>query len=369
MPIRQDSWLTSLLAAGPSPPHLLAREVYLLRLLCLAARAQVWYIVFSVVIHIFERTILSDGTLRCFFQADDAGLHADVTEGIVSCLGKGPLAGVGVIMGAPHDARAVALLAARGDIALTAHLNLLEGFAVAPPRRIPELVGKDGRFCHSLASLTAGLYWPGRGKKALLRAVETEFRAQIERFSSLTSGLPLRLDSHLHIHALPPLRPMLRRLIQEYRPSYLRVPAELFHLPRVCAAEQAAGQARRALLACWASPLRRLLADEGIATSNFFVGAFASGALTLDKLRVSLQAVSQANANRGGGEALVEIMTHPGGIAPDAKVHADAAIRPGYRGFYTSRARAAERQLLTSPTLGGMLRLMNVTPYFPAALA
>ena len=143
--------------------------------------------------------------MRCFFQADDAGLSAGVTDGIISCLDRGPLAGVGIIMGATHDAGAGALLAARKDIALSVHLNLLEGRAVAPSRLIRPLVGEDGRFCHSLGSLAAELFFSGRKKKRLLQAIETEFRAQIERFAAFAPERPLRLDSPLHVHVLPPL--------------------------------------------------------------------------------------------------------------------------------------------------------------------
>jgi predicted glycoside hydrolase/deacetylase ChbG (UPF0249 family) len=296
--------------------------------------------------------------VRCFFQADDGGLSAGVTDGIISCLGRGPLAGVGVIMGAPHDAGAIALLAARKNIALSVHLNLLEGHAVASPQLIPQLAGKDGRFCHSLGTLAAELFFSGR-KKQLIRAIETEFRAQIERFLAFAPERPLRLDSHLHVHVLPPLRSLLLALVREYRVRYVRVPAERFHLPAVSPPGQIMGHARRSLLACWAFPLYSLLAAEGVASSDFFVGAFASGRMTLDKLRASLRAVSRKGTSRNS----IEIMVHPGGLAAGEK---PAAVRERYRGFYTADARAAERNLLVSPALMAMLESLGVVPYFPA---
>jgi predicted glycoside hydrolase/deacetylase ChbG (UPF0249 family) len=297
--------------------------------------------------------------VRCFFQADDGGLSAGITDGIISCLGRGPLAGVGIIMGAPHDARAVSLLAARENIALSVHLNLLEGHAVAPLRLIPPLVGKDGLFRHSLGSLAAELFSPGRKKKRLLQAIETEFRAQIERFIALAPERPLRLDSHLHVHVLPPLRSLLLGLVREYRASYVRVPAELFHLPAAPLLRQVMGHARRSLLARWAFPLYHLLAAEGVASSDFFVGAFASGFMTLDRLRASLRAVSRKGTSRSS----IEIMVHPGGLAAGEN---PAAVREQYRGFYAADARTAERNLLVSPALTDMLASLGAVPYFPA---
>ncbi|MDR2574402.1 MAG: ChbG/HpnK family deacetylase [Desulfovibrio sp.] len=297
--------------------------------------------------------------MRCFFQADDGGLCAGVTEGIVSCLDRGPLAGVGIIMGAPHDAEAAALLGTREHIALTIHLNLLEGRPAAPPRRIPSLAGKDGCFHHSLATLAAELFFGGRTRKNLFNSIEMEFRAQIERFRALLPGRPLRLDSHLHVHVLPPLRPLLRILIREYGVSYVRVPAELFHIPAAPPAEQIAGQTRRALLAAWASPLRALLEAEGVRSGDFFVGAFASGRMTLDKLRASLLAVRR----KGAGGETVEIMVHPGGLRSGE----EADVKPAYRGFYASAARETERNMLASPALPALLESLNMIPYFPGA--
>jgi predicted glycoside hydrolase/deacetylase ChbG (UPF0249 family) len=300
--------------------------------------------------------------VRCFFQADDGGLSHGITNGIMACLDKGPLAGVGVIMGAPHDAQAVALRA-RDNIALSVHLNLLEGRPVANPETIGPLIGKDGRFIHTLGTLARDLFLAGRAKQRLLRAIETEFRAQIERFISLAPERPLRLDSHLHIHVLPPLRPLLLALIREYRADYVRVPAEIFHLPAASPLEQATGQARRALLACWASPLYPLLAAEGVATSGFFAGAFAGGAMTLKKLEVVLRAVLRRAATEPEKNT-VEIMVHPGGLEAGEEAR---AVNASYRGFYASRARAAEREMLTSPALSAMLASLGVVPYFPAA--
>ncbi|MDR2744152.1 MAG: ChbG/HpnK family deacetylase, partial [Desulfovibrio sp.] len=170
----------------------------------------------------------------------------------------------------------------------------------------------------------------------------------------------LRLDSHLHVHVLPPLHSLLLALVREYRACYVRVPAELFHLPAASPLEQVMGHARRSLLARWAFPLYSLLAAEGVAGSDFFVGAFASGLMTLGKLRDSLRAVLR----KGTSRSCIEIMVHPGGLAAGEN---PAAFRAQYRGFYTADARAVERNLLVSPALTDMLESLGVVPYFPAA--
>jgi len=283
--------------------------------------------------------------VRCFLHADDCGITRSATNDILECLDKGPLGSAGILTGGAFAAEAFAALAARPGVQAGAHLNLLEGRSTAPAAALPDLIGPDSLFRHSLASLWAALSLsPPGGRKRLLSQIRTEFSAQIDMFRSRLPALPLRLDGHLHIHALPPLRELLRELLREYCPAYVRVPLEPPHSAPAPPGLKIGGGLRRALLACWSGPLAALLDAEGVPHNRFLVGAFASGSLTFPRLRASLAAV-RAMASPGD---LVEIMVHPGGLAPGEKA---PEIRKAHRAFYASSGRRAEKSLLLSPEL------------------
>lgn len=261
------------------------------------------------------------------------------------------------MMGGEYAKEALAALAQRPHVMAAVHLNLLEGAPVAPPADIPELVGQDGLFRFGLLQLSAMLCTLGpRRKKRLLNNIRTEFSAQIDLFRTLLPNAPLRLDGHLHIHALPLLGGVLRELIHEYPISYVRVPGELPHKAPAPLPLRVGGSLRRGLLSFWAGFLRRLLEQEGIAHSAFFVGAFASGHLTLPRLQASLDAIRQV----AGPEDSVEIMVHPGGLAPGEKA---SQLKEAYRGFYTSPAREVEKTLLLSPELRQIMGAPLIAPH------
>ena len=283
--------------------------------------------------------------MRCFFHADDCGLTQGITESILACLDAGPLSSTSVMMGGAYAKEALDALAQRPQAVAAVHLNLLEGAPVAPPAAIPELVGRDGLFRFGLLHLCAMLCTLApRRKKRLLNDIRTEFSAQIDLFRSALPNAPLRIDGHLHVHALPLLRGVLQGLISDYPISYIRVPGELRHKAPAPLALQLAGSLRRELLTLWAKSLRLFLQQHGIAHNQFFVGAFASGQMTLPRLQASLEAVRHV----AGPEDIVEIMVHPGGLAPGENA---PHLKNAYRGVYSSAARDVEKKLLLSPEL------------------
>ncbi len=336
--------------------------------------------------------------MRCLPVADDCGISPGITRAILRGIDSGALRGTSILAGGANTLEAALALAARRRGMATPpeigiHLNLLEGNASAPARDIPLLADERGIFRHSLASLWAALAFSSRRKKeALLTQVEREFSAQIECVQSLlcpnipeedtsaaNNGIvppgevhapggsarrapatpPLYLDGHLHVHALPALRPVLESLLQRYSVARVRVPREPRFLPPVPLALCITGTLRRELLSFWSGPLRALLRRYGVTVPDFFLGAFCSGSMTLPRLRAGLARV-RALARRD--DALVEIMLHPGEQAP---VDTNA---PGlsYAAFYRSPAREAEARMLFSAEYHHLMRLYDSCWPLPA---
>jgi predicted glycoside hydrolase/deacetylase ChbG (UPF0249 family) len=305
--------------------------------------------------------------VRVVLHADDCGLGRGISEDILFCLKSGPLNSTTLMTGGEYAAEAASALNAVPGIRVSLHLNLLEGRPTAPPASVAPLVDGNGFFRYGLGELCVSLHLlPPRRKKALLSAVRTEFSAQADWFLSRVrlgrepaNSLPppLRLDGHLHVHAVPLLQDVLRAVIREYRPEYVRLPLEPRHLPPAPLRLLLAGGLRREVLAVWAVSLRRLLDAEGIGYNRFLSGVFAGGCLTLPRLRASLAAVRRETGRDAGG--ILEIMCHPGGLGPDETC---AAVKPSFRAFYLSPARAAEKAMLLSPELPALLADMGFVP-------
>lgn len=288
-------------------------------------------------------------TMYCLPLADDCGVSERNVLAIMRCLDAGALKGASVMANGAGVALAAAMLGDRlrdnPDIRVGVHLNLFEGRCVAPPHAIPLLADSEGNFRYSLGKLLLSLplYSPAR-KTALAAQAALEWRAQVDVLRDLLCAaanqedVPLYLDGHQHVHAIPALRPALAEVLDTYRFVHVRVPEETRYRCPTPPTLFLAGHLRRELLASWGRSLRRFLRSRGIAAPDFFVGAFASGRLTPEHLEAGLAAISSMT----GDGTLVEIMVHPGG-APD--MPGTCSFAP----FYHAPERIAEETMLLSP--------------------
>ena len=92
------------------------------------------------------------------------------------------------------------------------------------------------------------------------------------------------------------------------------------------------------------------LRERSVDTTAAFVGVLATGAMTLEHVRASLEYL-----RRTGASGTVEILFHPGRARPDeAWLWKD---RPDLEAFYRSANRDREAELLCSDALGDLLRV------------
>ncbi|RME58675.1 ChbG/HpnK family deacetylase, partial [Candidatus Parcubacteria bacterium] len=118
-----------------------------------------------------------------------------------------------------------------------------------------------------------------------------EWHAQIRR--AVEAGIrPMHLNSHKHVHVLPPLVEGVCRLAHEFAIPYVRLPLEPLRVAiRRPAAFLVWGMARMS---------RPYLEESGLAFSAVFYGVAFSGGMTLERL---------ADALSMGPS--VEVMVHP----------------------------------------------------------
>jgi chitin disaccharide deacetylase len=149
--------------------------------------------------------------------ADDFGLDAPTTAGILQAFDEGLISATSLLANMPGFDEAVA---AAHDRRLTGavgvHLNLTEGTSLTEPiRRGPRIAHSDGTF-----------RWTHRLVLKLERdevdAVGTEWRAQIRRI--VEAGIrPAHIDSHHHTHTSWPFGTIAMALAREFNIPTIRL--------------------------------------------------------------------------------------------------------------------------------------------------
>ena len=158
---------------------------------------------------------------RLIINADDYGHCDDVNLAIEQVATSGLLGGVSVLANGERLAPAMSFLRSHSEISAGIHLNVVEGMPLARSADVRGLVGADGRFVSVFRIMKRWLLHP----LAVFRAVETEWRAQIEALLKYRVRLT-HADSHQHLHAFPPAYRCAVKLCKEYGIPAVRYPGE-----------------------------------------------------------------------------------------------------------------------------------------------
>jgi chitin disaccharide deacetylase len=134
-----------------------------------------------------------EATRRLIVNADDFGLTAGVSRGILRAHREGLVTSTTVIASLPPQ-HELDVEAARSGLGLGLHFNLTWGAPVSPAGAVASLVDGDGRFRRDLNALQ---------ERARPDEVRQECEAQIEAFGRRFGRAPTHLDSHHHAHRLP----------------------------------------------------------------------------------------------------------------------------------------------------------------------
>lgn len=162
------------------------------------------------------------------YHADDYGLFLTQSQRILACYDGGRLNGVSVMPNAGDLAACMELLRPKQDkIALTVHLNFMEGKSLSGREKAPLLTDEDGNLNCSFGKLLLRSYLPGR--EAFRQQLKAEIYAQIRAVAAYQkAGAALRLDGHAHYHMTPVVFDALMDVIREdeLSVSYIRMPYE-----------------------------------------------------------------------------------------------------------------------------------------------
>ncbi len=206
---------------------------------------------------------------RVWFNADDFGLSAGVSRGIVEAMNLGVVGTTTALIGSDiAEADIVDHAGAiRGRIGL--HLQLSNGRPRLPANEVPSLVDSSGNFPRKRFQV----------KRPDPEETFREWCAQADYLRHL--GIePTHLDSHHHIHLLPSASEAFVELAR-----HLGLPAR-------------AGSPR----------VRNLLRSQGVRCADHFTARFFGPRCTPEQL---LSILEESAKGMSDGE-LLEVMCHPG---------------------------------------------------------
>lgn len=239
--------------------------------------------------------------IRLVVNADDFGISEPVNDGIALAHRSGIVTATSLIAVGRAFAHAVAWCRRLPSLDVGVHLALVAETPLLP--KASSLAGDDGRFPPSIGAFLRR-YWL---RTIRLVDIEAEWCAQIERV--LDHGLRVtHLDSHQHVHALPRIAQVVRRLSARYAIPFVRVPVEDWRIdppPSLHGVRRLAGAT--ALRTSWL--LARLAGGvDAQGQALRFLGFGAGGRLNHARLRRLLQSLQPGPA--------YELMCHPG-FAPE----------------------------------------------------
>ncbi len=156
---------------------------------------------------------------RKIFNADDFGMTPGVNQAIAKAYHEGILNSTSIMINLNFVNEALELKKDMPNLDVGLHLNLTNQYALSVPENIPLLVDGNGEFKNGFVNLfLLSIFHP----KELARQVELEARAQIEKAIKL--GIKLsHIDSHRHIHHIPVIFNVVKKLADEYKIPRIRV--------------------------------------------------------------------------------------------------------------------------------------------------
>lgn len=236
---------------------------------------------------------------RLIVNADDFGLTSGVNRAVAELHAAGVLTSTTLMAHEQATNEAIEIGLATPTLGVGCHVVLIDGTPILPPSQIPSLVdARTGRFPYSLGTFLARMF-SGR-----MRAPEIEAEAAAQIGLLRSRGLHLtHVDSHKHTHMFPAvLRPLLRAA-RAAGISAVRNPFEPVWAMRATPRGLLVRRVEETVLRCFQPMLRRIIADEGFATTDGTVAVVGTGALDARMVRSLLRKLPSGTW---------ELVTHPG---------------------------------------------------------
>lgn len=162
---------------------------------------------------------------KFILNADDFGMSKALNKAILEGYSAGLLKSASLVAnGKAFDEALDNVIPNCPDLGVGIHLNIMEGKSLCAD--LTTLTDKDGIFNNTYLKLLINSYNPK--EKEFFNELEREFRRQIEKIMSKTKVS--HIDSHMHIHSIPPIFDLVCRLAKEYGINQVRTHFEKFYI-------------------------------------------------------------------------------------------------------------------------------------------
>lgn len=251
---------------------------------------------------------MSTSNKKFIFTADDFGLTKECNFAVLEGVKNGALTSACVCANGEFFSHAMEeILPQIKELDLGVHLNIIEGKSLAPQKFLTDAGGK---FRHGFFSLLINSY-----RRAFLKEVEAEFRAQIEKVleSAAVSGAKVNfLNSHVHTHAIPRIFELTAALAAEYKIPSIRLQAEKFYAAKSSIRGQAlpgspkpVNLVKVALLNYFSIINRASVRKYNLKCNDYILGVGYTGEMNEDAILSGLHALSYFK------NITVEALLHP----------------------------------------------------------
>ena len=154
---------------------------------------------------------------KFILNADDFGMSKPLNKAILEGYTAGLLKSASLVAnGKAFDEALEKVIPNCPELGVGIHLNIMEGKSLCAD--LTTLTDKDGNFNNTYLQLLIKSYNPK--EKEFFEELEREFRRQIEKIMSKTRVS--HIDSHMHIHSIPPIFDLVCRLAIEYGINQVR---------------------------------------------------------------------------------------------------------------------------------------------------
>ena len=154
-------------------------------------------------------------------NADDFGMSEAYNRAILEGYSSGILKSASLVAnGEAFEEAWKKVIPACPDLGVGVHLNIIEGKPLC--LNLDKLTDADGNFNNSYVQIL--LKSLNKKDNLFMEQMEKEFRAQIEevlRYTKVT-----HIDSHVHVHSIPPVFDLVCKLAKEYRIKHIRTQFE-----------------------------------------------------------------------------------------------------------------------------------------------
>lgn len=236
---------------------------------------------------------------RFILNADDFGMSQDFNRAVLDGYNDGFLKSASICAnGSAFDSAINEILPECSDLSLGVHLNIIEGKSLT---HVPCLTNDKGNF-------NKGYLWfiLNSGKKEVMEAIEKEFRAQIEKV--LNSSKANHIDSHVHVHAIPPIFRLASRLAKEYNIPYIRTQCEEFYIvpnnSKHLNFAYPVNLVKIMLLNTFTRINKKTVKEFNLKTNDYLIGVGYTGMMDSETLEYGLKAIED-------NKAVVECLIHP----------------------------------------------------------